>query len=247
MFRRTMDATFLNEVANRPDVRPFLGGGDGDLDLTAICQNTDNVVLEAPGKGGWLLQPILPGVYELHTIFLPEARGREYFAIAKAAMTYLFTHTDAVEIVTKCPDDNGGARMAASLMGFRERFRREEAWTPGVGISFQVLSMDDWVARSKECLLAGQAFHRALDKARGDAGVEAHPDDAAHDRAAGAAYLMIQAANTGKGVAFYNRFAVFAGYATIAALSQNVVDIRDAVVEVYEGEMRVLTVRRPPG
>lgn len=248
MFHRTMDATFANVVANHPEIRPYLGNGNEPLDLGPIAANPENIILEAPDRGVWILQAILPAVYELHTCFLPEARGREYFAIAKSALDYIFTTTDALEIVTKCPDENGGARMAAGIIGFRERFRREGAWETGCGVSYQALTVDDWYTRSKACWLAGRHFHEDIEAAKIDAGVTAtpHPEDKAHDRAVGAAYLMIKAGMTDKGIGFFNRWASFAGYATIMSLGHNVIDIRDAVVEVLDGQMRVMLVRRPP-
>lgn len=241
--KRTMDAAFLNEIANHPEVRPFLGG-EGPLDLTDECSNPENIAIVWE-RGGWLLQKLMPGMYELHTLTLPAGRGREYFATAKAALRYVFTTSDALEIVTKCPDDNGGARMAASLVGFRERFRRVDAWAPGVGISYQALTVDDWFVRDRECLAAGRRFHEELEAAA-DGAFPPHPEDEAHDRAVGAAFLMIEAGQTGKGVGFYNRWAVLAGYLGISATAQNVVDIQTAIVEVHQGQMRVLKVRRPP-
>lgn len=243
MIKRTMSATFLNEVANHPEVRPFLGAPENPvLDLSPLVENPRCVCLEVPGAGGWVLQPILPAVYELHTLFLPEARGRSYFKLARDAMRMVFAETDCLEIVTKCPDDNGGARMAASIMGFRERFRREDAWAPGVGISYQVFSVDDWFIRDAACAEAGHAFHEALEAAKTASGsaLPVHPDDGAHDRAVGACCLMIKGGQASKGVAFYNRWSIFAGYATIGQISETLFDVQDAIVEVRGGQMEVL-------
>lgn len=249
MITRTMDATFLNEVANHPEVRPFLGGRDDageliHLDLTEKVRNPANIALLAP-DGGWLLQAMLPGVYELHTLFLPSGRGRSYFARAKEALRYVFTRTDALEILTKVPDDNAGARMAAALVGFRERFRREGVWETGCGVSFQALTLDDWLARDPVIRQAGHEFHETLEAAKRAAGSElpTHPDDEAHDRVVGACYLMAQAGFVAKAVGIYGRWAAFAGYAPIEALAPNVLDVRDAVVEIDQGEMKVLLVR----
>lgn len=241
MITRTMDATFLNGVANHPQVRPFIGGGEHELDLTGLCCNPANIVLVTEA-GGWVLQARLPGVYELHTMFLPEGRGSAYFAAAREALNYVFTRTDALEILTRCPDDNGPARMAASMMGFRERFRREGVWHTGAGVSFQALTLHEWVMRDRDALKAGRDFHEALEAAKRAQGstLPDHPDDEAHDRAAGAAYLMIQRGQTAKAVGWYNLWAIFAGYVTIEALSPTVVDIRDAIVEVRDGRMGVL-------
>lgn len=246
VIRRTMDATFLNEVASHPEVRPWLSPDGRELDLTNDISNPANIALEAKG-GGWVLRALLPGVYELHTLFLPSARGRAYFAAAWEAVRYVFTRTDALEIVTKCPDSNGGARMAAATMGFRERFRREDAWAPGVGVSYQAFNLDDWFVRDPECLKAGERFHVELKAAEVAAGVTLpdHPEDATHDRAAGAAALMIGAGQMAKALGFYNRWATLAGYPGIAGIGHNVIDMHEAVVEVRDGSMNVLLWRPP--
>lgn len=246
MIKRTMNAAFLNEVANHPEVRPFLGGMQNPiLDLSPLVEDPHCICLEVPGSGGWILQPILPGVYELHTLFLPQGRGRSYFEQAREALRMVFSETDCLEIVTKCPDDNGGARLAAELIGFRERFRREDAWEPGVGVSYRAFSLDDWFMRDPECLAAGRAFHGALEIAKIASGstLPIHPDDVAHDRAVGAACLMIRGGQVAKGVAFYNRWAIFAGYATIAQISDTLIDVQDAIIEVRGGQMEVLRCR----
>lgn len=244
MIKRTMNATFLNEVANHPEVRPFLGAPENPiLDLSPLVEDPRCICLEVPGEGGWVLQPIMSGVYELHTLFLPEARGKAYFKNAKEAVRRIFTETDCLEIVTKCPDDNGGARMAARIMGFRERFRREDAWAPGVGVSYQVFSLDDWFIRDEACRKAGHEFHEALEAAKIAAGstLPVHAEDVAHDHAVGAACLMIKAGQVAKGVAFYCRWAIFAGYATIVQISETLIDVQDAIIEVRDGHMEVLS------
>lgn len=245
MIRRTMDATLFNEVANDPHVRPFIGGGDAPLDMTGPVANPDNYALEAKGGGFWL-HPLLPGLYELHTLFLPRYRGKAMFAAAVEMFRFMFTQTPCLEIVTKCPDDNGGARWAAGKVGFRERFRRDDAWVPGVGVSYRVFSADDWFIRDPECLAAGRAFHEVLEAAKLEKhgeGYAHHAEDPTHDRAVGAACLMAQAGNPEKGAAFLNRWSVFAGYATIASLGGGVFDIGDAIVRVQGGQTEVLFCR----
>lgn len=239
-----MDAAFFNEVANHPDVRPGLGAGLDPVDLTPAIENPANLAIEGH-EGGWLLHPVLPGVYEIHSMFRPEGRGKVFFVGAREMLRYVFTTSDALEIVTKCPDDNGPARMAAATVGFRERFRREDAWAPGVGVSYRVFSIDDWFIRDAECLAAGRAFHDALEAAKMQAGslIPVHADDEAHDRAVGAAVLMARGGNMAKGVGFYCRWATFAGYASITAVSQNVVDVGDGLVEIGNDGIRVLKCR----
>lgn len=246
MITRTMDARRLNQIANHPDVRPYIGG-EGPIDLTPIAQNPANVLIEAE-HGGWVLQPILAGVYEIHTLFLKEGRGSAFFKAAREMLRWMFTRTDALEIVTKVPDDNPGAAMAALKVGFRERFHRDNAWAPGIGVSYQALTLDGWIARDGVIAKEGHAFHEALESAKKAAGSELpdHPEDAAHERVVGAAVLMARAGLAQKAVGVYGRWATFAGYATIEIVGPNLIDVRDAIVDVSGPEMAVLLVRGAP-
>ncbi len=180
-------------------------------------------------------------------MFLKEGRGRPFYAAAREMFRFMFTKTECLELLTRCPDDNPGARMAAAQVGFKERFRREDAWAPGVGVSYQAFTIDQWFTRDPEALKAGKAFHDALQAAKDAAGVNVpqHPDDEAHDRAAGAAWLIVNAGQTMKGVGFYNRFATVAGYQPITAVGHQTVDIAEAVVEIRDGATHVLTLRAP--
>ncbi len=246
MISRTFDATFLNSVANHPDVRPFIGG-EGELDLAPLIEDRANVALVTE-HGGWLLQQLLPGVYELHTVFLSEGRGEFYFSAAREALRFMFTQTDCLEILTKCPDDNPGARMAAVKVGFRERFHRDGAWAENVGVSFQALSIHDWIRRDDEIPIVGHEFHEALGLAKIAHGSDlpTHADDEAHDRAVGASFLMARHGFMSKAIGVYNMWAIFAGYAQIHALSETIVDVQDGLVELVNGEMVILGVRRAP-
>ena len=247
MIRRTLEARFLNEVANHPDVREGLGGA-GPLDLTAIVSDPSNVALETE-HGGWVLVRHEPGVYELHTLFLKEGRGLAHFTAGSEGLAYMFAATDAREIVTRVPDFNCAAKMSSRAFHFRERFRRENAWTDArgetCGISYRVLDIDTWCAHSAPALRAGEWFHEKIEAAKVafSSSLPDHPEDKAHDRAAGAAVLMIKAGNLGKGVWFYNRWARLAGYAPITVLSQTpaIIDVGvGVIVEVREGGMEVI-------
>jgi hypothetical protein len=241
MIARTMDAAFLNEVANHPEVRPWLGGEEGPLNLTPVVENPSNIALVTEG-GGFVLVALMPGVYELHTLFLPTARGAPFFAAASEMFRFMFAETDCLEILTKCPDDNGPARIAAGRVGFRERFRRDDAWAPGVGVSYRVFSVDDFFIRDAECLKIGRWFHEELEGAKASAHITSfsHPDDETHDRAVGAAILMVRAGHPAKGIGFFNRWAIFAGYRQVQALGCGVYNIGDALIELRGESMRVV-------
>lgn len=246
MIRRTMDARFLNTVANHPDVRPWLGGV-GAIDYQPLLNDSKNVAL-VNEHGGWLLHCLGPGRYEVHSQFLPEGRGPQIVADARAGLRWMFTATDAIEFVTKVPMANRAAAGLARAGGFREIFFRDDGAPYFSGpVSYRRLTFEDWLANDDEALAAGRWFHARLEEEKAAAGsaLPAHDDDDAHDRAVGASVLMARAGNPRKAVASYNRWAIFAGYAPILLLSETpaVFDVQDAVVCLKGDEMEVLLCR----
>lgn len=247
--RRSLDASKFNEIANHPDVRPWLGG-QGPLDVAPIVLSTSNVSLLSDG-GGFICHNIGDGRYEVHSLFLPDARGEGAIEAMREGLRYLFCATDCVEIVTKCPDGNRAALGLARAAGFQEIFRREHAWIGEdglAGVSYQSISFDRWLSRDPEVERKGAWFHDKLERAKHETGSDRviHEDEACHDRAVGAAVLMVLSGNPRKAVWSYNRWAVFAGYAPISLLSETpiVVDVVDAIVApTPEGDMEVLLCR----
>lgn len=247
---RTLSADLLNAVVNHPQVRPWLGSPDVPfIDVSPLVCDPANVAL-VTDHGGFIFHAQGDGVYEVHTQFVPEGRGRDAAQAMWEARRYMFVETDCVELVTKVPDGNRGADSLSRLAGFEERFRREGVWQAPegtVGVSYRSLGIQAWSRLDDVAADEGAAFHEELEgvKAANGSARPVHPDDPAHDAAAGAASLMIKAGNAMKGVAFYNRWARLAGYQTIELLSLYpvVVDLRDAVVEVRKGRMEVLLCR----
>lgn len=214
-----MSADFLNSVANHPDVRPFIGGdGESVIDLGPQLADPRNVALETE-HGGWVLFYLAPGEYVLHTMFMTSGRGRFYRKASAEALRWMFTRTDCTEILTECPDGNPAARMAAVMAGFRERFVRGET-------SYQAFTIDDWIARDAEALKVGKALFAAL---------RLEPTDDIQARAVGAAVLMGQGGQVGKGVAAYCRIARFLGYPPIAQVAPELVDLGGPILK-FAGE-----------
>jgi hypothetical protein len=249
VIKRTLEAAFLNAVANHPEVRPWIGG-EGPLDLAPVIADPANVAL-VHAHGGWVFARHEPGIYEVHTLCLAAGRGREQLKLWREAARWMFTRTDAREIVTRIPDDNPGAGAAAALCGFKQRFRREKAFasvTAGrlVDVSYQGLSIDDWAGRDPTCLEAGERFHEQIEaaKAARHSALPEHPEDLAHDRAAGAACLIIGVGNVRKGVWVYNRWAALAGYPPIALIAEApvLIDVGAGVIaQVTGGTMEILS------
>lgn len=237
-----MDASNLNRVANDPAVHPGLGVV-GTVDLSPALANPINVALENE-HGGFLFLNVGDGRYELHTMFRPEGRGRAALDAAAEAFRFMFIETPALELLTKTAHSNPAAALMARRAGFTPSFVREAAWVDGGALTYYSLTLDRWVAQDPAVAQEGAAFHAMIEGAKQRCGSElaTHPDDEAHDRAAGAASLMARAGSVRKAVWAYSRWARFAGYQTIELMSDipPVIDVRDALIGVRDGKLEVL-------
>ncbi len=247
--RRTFDPAFLNQVVNHADVRPWLGGA-GELDVSEVVSDPRNFAL-VNEYGGWIVAQVDAGLYDVHSQFLPEGRTPALIEDMRAAIFFMFTQTDCVELVTRCPDNNKAALGLARAAGFRETFRREEIWPvegdKPCGVSFQSLTIDRWRGMDDRVLAAGSWFHHRLEEEKQKSGsaLMVHADDETHDRAVGAAVSMIRAGNPLKAVFSYNRWAKFAGYAPIQMIGAHppTFDVVDAIVALKGDDMEVLLCR----
>lgn len=247
--RRTLDPSFLNEVANHAEVRPWLGGDGAQVDLTPLVSNPNNFAFVGD-HGGFIAHKQGDGVYEVHSLFRPEGRGEHVLEAAREAQRFMFAATDCTELRTKCPDGNAAALGLCRAGGFQSLFRRERFWPHDgqlVGASFHNLTIQRWIARDDEVVALGHWFHEKLTTTKVDSGSERviHEDDEVHDRYVGASVLMIKSGNPRKAVWSYNRWAAFAGYAPIKLLSDApvLIDVVDAVISPKGDDMEILLCR----
>jgi hypothetical protein len=228
VIRRTINADFLNSVANRADVRPWLGTGTEAIDLQPVLTDVGNIALVTE-YGGCVFHQTEPAIYELYSFFLTEGRGGHECAAVRAAVANVFTGTNAIEIGTKLPVNNAAPLDVARLAGFHHRFTMN-------GLSVYGLTWDEWVLTANETHQAGADFHQRFHAVKLEHGASSpdHEDDPVHNRFAGFCALCVYAGNAAKGVRLYNRWARLAGYAQIALLSEHpmVIDIVDAVISV---------------
>lgn len=242
MIKRTMNAALFNEVCNHPEVRPWLKYPvDGPIDVSPLLNNAGNYGLFAEG-GGFILIAGPAASYEVHSQFVPEGRKHSFKAM-RAGMDYMFTRTNALQLTTFLPDDNLAARGLGLKGGFRPWFERD---LMGPGVQARI-DIDDWISGNEELEADGQLFHDVLEHAKLQAGSElpVHPHDPVHERYVGAASRMFSRGQCQKAQALYNRWAVNAGYAPIALISETppVVDVVDAIVTLEGGEIEVLQCR----
>jgi hypothetical protein len=247
---RELSASRINFVVNHPEVRPYVGGV-GPLDLAGLVADPRNVLLMVDG-GGCLFQWLGEGYYEVHTQFIPEARGAAAIQAVRDALWWMFTATDAVEIVTKVPDTNLGALGLVRAIHGTFQFSRPNAWQNAdgalSGVKYYSKTLMDWVRdESEELSKTGDWFHDKLAEAKTRMGASnpPHDDDHAHDRYVGMASEMISRGQLAKGVLTYNRWATFAGYAPVSVLSVDpvIIDVQDALLLVRGGDFEVIYCR----
>lgn len=139
--RFTRDATFLNTVANHPSVRPALGtDGESLCDLGVLLALPGAFALESE-HGGFVFTLTNDGLYEFHTQFLPEGRGRHAMEAALEGCRAMFEDYGAPGLQTYVPHDNSAARWLVRFAGFSETNRDAEQ-------SYWRLTREEWQARA---------------------------------------------------------------------------------------------------
>jgi hypothetical protein len=84
-----------------------------DADLSALFPTCLFLEFET---GGFVVQPLGGGRWEVHTLFLPGSR--DVAACGAEAADFVFNHTDAQLVVTRVPVDNRAADRLTRRMGF---------------------------------------------------------------------------------------------------------------------------------
>lgn len=249
---RSFDATLANAIMNHPEVFAFIATpGTDAIDLSPVISDTNNILLMAVG-GAILFLARGPGLYEVHTNFLPGYRGRHAIRASRAAYRWMFTHTPCMTLRTMVPVTNKGADAFCRLVGARYEFTRERLWpTPSglVDAKFYSLHYHDWMWTVPALAESGKRFHDRLMEERARlqmAREEDHPDDMSHDIAVGACAEMIYGGMPMKAEILYNTWAAFARYGRISLVSTEpaiILNIGDAVLQITGDTFKVLQCR----
>lgn len=240
MIERTFDASFINEVANDPSVRPYIADETGTIDLSPQVEDRDNVCLI--GKhGAFVCFKYFEGYYEVHTMVLQRGRGAWAREFAIAGAHYMFTRTPCLEILTRVPERHKAARQLTEFMDFILRPIDSECKWNGMQMQCDVysLTIQDWSLRPNELLVErGVEFHRWLNEQVKE-GVP-HADSYWHNKIVGTCLEMIDGGQVAKAVAWYNRCALAARHETIELLSMEPLRVRfDAgVLTKIDGEIQ---------
>lgn len=208
---RSADAARLNEIVNHPGVRPWVGVGDEPLDLSADVANPDNYLLLAE-HGGMLFTVVIPGIYEGHTVMLPDGRGAWAAQCMAEMVTWMFLRTPCCELMTRIPGGHKPALAAAHGLGMRYEFKRPAnmAYRGRLrDVLVHSLTIQEWTTNYAGCEETGAWVHREMARAAAAAGVEGpdHDGDPNHNRYVGAMFEMTKHGQWGKALAFYHRWA----------------------------------------
>jgi len=239
------DAKRINEIVNHPSILPWVKGNNTTLDLTALAQNPRHVCLVGE-HGCVIFVKHQPGVFEYHTSVLPEGRGAWMLAGAKYAFRWMFTHSDAFELMTMCPDGNIAAKAGARAVGCSQVFRTRPIWPADKGlvpVDVWSIILQNWIKQTPELAETGKLFHDKLQQKYTALGKTdpIHEEDAVHNQYAGCAYEMMQHGQINKAICTYNRFAALAGYKLISAAWEPVIDIFEAKLRIKGDDFEVIS------
>lgn len=158
------------------------------------------------------------GIYEVHTLLLPNCRGALAVAAGRAGCQWMFTHTDCERLVSF--SRSLPVTTFAKMVGFHGEFVRENnVLVKGVPTSTLFVShtLWEWVRDAwKESAMQeiGVKFHAQF---FGKLGRELHPEDRNHNGMVGVAlYTAITGNQPQKGEAIFNAWAAGAGYQSVS-------------------------------
>lgn len=222
--QREFNADRINLILNDPEIRPWVADmSEGVLDISKQVANTNNVLLMGE-FGGCYFAKLTSTMYEVHTQVLPEGRGAWVKDFLRAVRHYIFTRTDAVEVVTRVPLGHAGAKYAAKYVGMKHEFTRPDGCRfKGEIIPVEIYSerIQDWAAEAPYLVEKGEWLHEKMREEGKRLGLKEapHEDDENHNRYVGATLEMVYGGQYNKAVAFYNRWALVSRHPTISLVS----------------------------
>lgn len=225
---RRFDAAFINRVANDPSVDRWVRGYlTGEIDFSEAVADQRNILLVGE-HGGMLFHAHQPGLFECHTLVLPSGRGRWTLGLVEACLHWVFTRTDAIEVMTRVPKGNVRARALVQAIHGVYEFTNKTGWVMDLDtVPADIFSMhvQAWIRDAPGLPERGAWFHAKLEKELARFGKGFQRWDASGDRHIGAAIEMILGGQPHKGVIFFNRFAALGGYAPASVISTDPVSI----------------------
>lgn len=120
---------------------------DHTFDFRALAPDPRwHFLIGDPPCGTFICGRLLDGIYEAHAAVVPEGRGPWTVQFGEAAIRYMFTATDAIEILTRVPQGHLGSLTLVRRLGFVLRWTRPSCWFRGRDVPYSVwgLTLFDW-------------------------------------------------------------------------------------------------------
>ena len=224
--------TELNEIINHPEIigGHIIDGIKPPLDVSPCFADGG---FGSMGDGyGFLFSPVAECIFEVHTSILPDYRNKS-FDITIKTMGEVFTQTNTLEIVTRIKDNNPAKNLTIAV-GMRKTFDRS-------GYEYFSIYIAQWAAQAEQFKGLGKEFHTMLE----DNGVETdHGADDNHDQYVGISVAMARAGMYEKSIWFYNCWAKLSDFYPAELIEGNKVFIGNAIIEITEHDMKVMTLDR---
>lgn len=217
---RERHAKRLNRIANHPDVAPWVRGAlPGELDFASVIRDPRNILLMSQ-HGGMIFTHMTPGIYEVHTLVLPEGRGDWTLNMVRACLHWMFTRTDMMELVTRCPKGNLAASSLARAAGCSKAYVTPPTWPLRdnlVPCTVYSMTIQQWIPTAPGLVERGKWVEKRL----GWAGfrMTETPDPEAH-RYMGLMFEMFLNGQVQKSVLFSERWAKVAGHGPAEVASE---------------------------
>lgn len=249
---RATDSHFLNRLANDPDIYEKIRGFEpGRLDFSDAISDRRIFVLTGD-HGAMMFHPHMPGLYECHTLVARAGRGAWTVSFVRACLHWMFTRTDAVEIMTRVPRGNLAALALVRVIDGVYEFTNRKGWVldgDPVPAAIYSLTVQRWMKTAPGLEERGHWFHGKLEaeyKRLGRVDPN-HEDDPIHDRFVGAACEMMFGGQPYKAAILYNRAAIIGGYHPLVIVGDNPItaDIRDAILVMNGEDFWVAALRGP--
>jgi hypothetical protein len=117
MIYRATDASIHNAIASHPEVEPTINYSKHAADFSPLFEHPDDYILLHDGNGAAsIFEWSAPGVWQGHSLYLPEARGKAGLQSGRDMIAWMFDE-GARMVWGQTPLENRAARMFNRLIG----------------------------------------------------------------------------------------------------------------------------------
>jgi hypothetical protein len=119
VLERSFQSSLVNDLVNRPDIRPFVGGDTSKpLDLSQAIEDENNIALLGD-FGGFVMIWCAPGTYEVHTMITEDGRGEWALDAARTGIAILADAYGARHLWTRVKPEARNVRTFTIAAGMK--------------------------------------------------------------------------------------------------------------------------------